>query len=144
MNEQSTEKLFEDVPVNRKIVISGLWVTSLFLFIYVDYFGLFIPGVMEKIIAGEVAHTGIQVSQIFLLATMTLMIIPSLMVALSLTLKANANRWTNIIVGILQIIVLIAGTIGETWFYYIYATVFEVALIALIVWYAWTWPRQEV
>ena len=143
MNEQSTQKPFEDVPVNRKIVISGLWVTSMFLFIYVDYFGLFIPGVMEKIIAGEVAHTGIQVSQIFLFAAMTLMIIPSIMIALSLTLKAKANRWTNIIVGVLQIIVLIAGTIGETWFYYIYATVFEVALIALIVWYAWKWPRQE-
>jgi len=143
MSEQIRSEGLEDRGVNVKVKIAGLWAASMFLFIYVDYFGLFIPGVMEKIIAGEVAHTGIQISQIFLLIAMTLMIIPSLMIALSLILKAKANRWTNIIVGIFQIIVLIAGTIGETWIYYIYATVIEVALIALIVRYAWKWPRLQ-
>ena len=64
---KKTTTILEDVKVNVKIKLSGLWVANLFLFIYVDYFGLFIPGVMEKIIEGEVAHTGIQVTQVFLL-----------------------------------------------------------------------------
>ena len=52
-----------------------------------DYFGLFIPGVMEKITEGEVAHAGIQITQVFLLAVITLMMMPSLMIFLSLALK---------------------------------------------------------
>ncbi len=72
-----------------------------------------------------------------------MMMMPSLMIFLSLTLKAKANRWTNIIVGILQIVVLIGALIGETWVYYIFATVVEVVLLLLVIWYAWTWPKQE-
>ena len=140
---RKTATMLEDPKINIKLKLAGLWTATMFLFIYVDYFGLYIPGVLEKIIEGEVAHTGIQVSQVFLLAGITLMMIPSLMIFLSLTLKANANRWTNIIVGILQIIVLAAALIGESWTYYIFATIVEVVLLLLIVWYAWKWPKQE-
>ena len=140
---KKTTTILEDVKVNVKIKLSGLWVANLFLFIYVDYFGLFVPGVMEKIIEGEVAHTGIQITQVFLLAGITLMMIPSLMVFLSLTLKAKANRWTNIIVGILYIVVVIGNVIGESWAFYIFGSIVELVLTALIVWYAWQWPKQE-
>ena len=142
-SEKKMATILEDPKINIKIKLSGLWVANMFLFIYVDYFGLYIPGVMEKIIEGEVAHTGIQVSQVFLLAGITLMMIPSLMIFLSLTLPAKANRWTNIIVGILQIVVLVSALIGESWAYYIFATIVEVVLLLLIVWYAWKWPKQE-
>ena len=141
-SDKKTARILEDVKVNVKWKLSALWIAVMFIFIYVDYFGLFIPGVMEKIIEGEVAHTGIQVTQVFLLAVMTLMMIPSLMIFLSLTLPAKANRWTNIIVGILQIVVLVAGVIGESWAYYVFATVVEIVLLLLIVWYAWKWPKQ--
>ncbi len=142
-SSKKTARILEDVKVNVKWKISALWVAMMFIFIYVDYFGLFIPGVMEKIIEGEVAHTGIQISQVFLLAVMTLMIIPSLMIFLSLILPAKANRWTNIIVGILQSVVLAGFLIGESWAFYIFATIVEIVLLLLIVWYAWRWPKQE-
>jgi hypothetical protein len=142
-SEKKTATILEDPKINIKIKLAGLWASILFLFIYVDYFGLFIPGAMEKIIAGEVAHTGIQITQVFLLAVIILMMIPSLMIFLSLALPAKANRWTNIIVGIFNIVVGVAGLIGETWAYYIFATIVEVVLLLLIVWYAWKWPKQE-
>ncbi|GAH32944.1 unnamed protein product [marine sediment metagenome] len=142
-SENKTATILEDPKINIKLKLSGLWVANMFIFIYVDYFGLYIPGVMEKIIEGEVAHTGIQVTQVFLLAGITLMMIPSLMIFLSLILPAKANRWTNIIVGILQIVVLVSALIGESWAYYIFATIVEVVLLLLIVWYAWKWPKQE-
>jgi hypothetical protein len=142
-SEKKTATILEDPKINIKIKLAGLWASMLFLFIYVDYFGLFIPGVMEKIIEGEVAHTGIQITQVFLLAVIILMMIPSLMIFLSLALPAKANRWTNIIVGIFNIVVGVAGLIGETWAYYIFATIVEVVLLLLIVWYAWKWPKQE-
>ncbi|GAI71765.1 unnamed protein product [marine sediment metagenome] len=72
------------------------------------------------------------------------MTIPSLMVFLSLTLPAKANRWTNIIVGILYIVVTLGMTIGESWAYYIFASIVEAVLLLLIVVYAWKWPKQEV
>jgi hypothetical protein len=142
-SSKKTTRILEDVKVNVKIKIAGLWASILFLFIYVDYFGLFIPGVMEKIIEGEVAHTGIQVTQIFLLAVIILMMIPSLMIFLSLVLKAKANRLINIIVGIFNIVVVVAGVIGESWIFYIFGSIVEVVLLSLIVWYAWKWPKQE-
>jgi len=142
-SEKKTATILEDPKINIKIMLSGLWVANMFLFIYVDYFGLFIPGVMEKIIEGEAAHTGIQITQVFLLAVITLMMIPSLMIFLSLTLKAKWNRWTNIIVGIFKIAVVVGGLIGESWAYYIFGSIVEVVLLSLIVWYAWKWPKQE-
>lgn len=105
----------EDPKVNIKIRIAGLWIASMFLFIYVDYFGLFIPGVLEKIIEGEVAHTGIEVNQLFLFGAMALMMVSALMIAASLLLRARLNRLTNITVGSLEIVVLLVGLIGETW-----------------------------
>ena len=143
-SEKKTATILEDPKINVKIKLSALWVTNMFLFIYVDYFGLYIPGAIEKIIEGEVAHTGLQISQVFLLLAMILMMIPSLMILLSLALPAKANRWTNIVVGILYSVVLIGGLIGESWVFYIFATIIELVLSALIVWYAWKWPKHEV
>ena len=142
-SENKTSTILKDPKINIKIKLSGLLVANMFLFIYVDYFGLYIPGVMEKIIEGEVAHTGIQITQVFLLAGITLMMIPSLMIFLSLALKAKWNRWTNIIMGILHIAIAIGNVIGETWAYYIFGGIVEVVLLLLIVWYAWEWPKQE-
>jgi TRAP-type C4-dicarboxylate transport system permease small subunit len=65
------------------------------------------------------------------------------MVFLSLALPAKANRWTNIIVGILYIFVMLGSAIGVSWFYYIFGSIVEVVLFLLIVWYAWKWPKQE-
>ena len=87
------------------------------------------------------AFTGIEVTQAFLLVVIILMTIPSIMVFLSLILPAKANRWTNIIVGIFEIIFVIGATIGETWAYYIFGSIVEVVLLSLIVWYAWKWSK---
>jgi len=134
---------WEDPKINIKLKLSGLWIASMFLFLYVDLFGFFIPGFTEKVIAGEVGHTGIPITQGFLLAVIILMMIPSLMIFLSLTLQAKANRWTNIVVGILKIVAVVGGMIGESWIYYIFASVVELVLLSLIIWYAWTWPKLE-
>jgi len=132
------------VKINVKIKLSALWVTLMFFYLYADVFSFFQPGNIEEIIAGEIA--GIQLNQVFLLGVAILMAIPSVMVFLSLTLKAKANRWANIIVGIFQAGVLLTTTTmvdpGGTWAYYAFYLIVEAVLIALIVWHAWTWPKQ--
>jgi hypothetical protein len=66
------------------------------------------------------------------------------MIFLALTLKAKANRWANIILGIVYTgVVLITVLMLGTWAYYYVFAIAEVVLYALIVWYAWKWPKQE-
>jgi hypothetical protein len=71
------------------------------------------------------------------------MVIPSLMIFLSVALKARANRWTNIIVGIVYTLVTVATMLmGKAWAYYYFNNVVEIALTGLVVWHAATWPKQ--
>ena len=138
---RKTARILEDVKVNVKWKIAALWVTVNMLFLYVDVYSYFRPGIIEDAIAGKVWE--FQISQGWLLGVIILMTSASLMVCLSLLLKAKANRWTNIIVANFHIIVVIAGAVGDTWAYYIFASIVEVMLLSLIVWYAWKWPKQE-
>jgi hypothetical protein len=43
--------------------------------------------------------------------------------------------------GILYALTIIAGAIGE-WNYYILGSAVEMALLAAIVYFAWTWPKE--
>ena len=69
------------------------------------------------------------------------MAIPILMVVLSMTLPARANRITNLIVASVYVPVTAFNAVGESWLYfYGLGIVLEVIVLALIVRYAWTWP----
>jgi hypothetical protein len=140
-NKKNTTFL-KDTKIDVKIKLSVLWATLMFIYIYVDIFRFFQPGELENILAGKVWI--FEITQTWALSAMMMMTIPSLMVFLSLALKAKWNRWTNIIMGILHIAIAIGNVIGETWAYYIFGGVVEVVLLSLIVWYAWKWPTQEV
>jgi hypothetical protein len=61
----------------------------------------------------------------------------------SLVLSPTVNRWTNIVLPILYVASIAASAIGETSAYYWFLSIAESALLLLIVWYAWTWPRRE-
>lgn len=139
-SEKKTATILEDVKINVKIKLAALWVAVNLLYLYVDIYSFFRPGIIEDAIAGKVWE--FQITQVWLLGVIILMTIPSLMVFLSLTLSAKANRWANIIVGIFEIVYVVSGAIGESWVYYIFASIVEVVLLLLIVRYAWKWPKQ--
>ena len=138
---KQTSKSLEDVKVNVKIKLSALWIALMFLFVYVDFFGFFKPGTIEGILAGKVWV--LEITQIWALTALILMTIPSVMIFLCLSLKPKVNRWTNIIVGIFFLVVTIANPLGETWVFMWFGALAEGVLLLLIVWYAWTWPKQE-
>ena len=140
-SEKKTATILEDVKVNIKIKLSALWVSIMFIYLYVDVFGFYKPGVIEDAIAGKVWT--FQITQVWLLGVIILMTIPSLMVFLSLVLPVKANRWTNIIVGILYIVVTLGMTIGESYAFYIFGSIVETVLLLLIVVYAWKWPTHK-
>ncbi len=133
--------LVEDVRVGVRLKISALWIAMLFLFAYGDIFGFFAPGHIEEIIAGEIS--GIEITQPFLFAVSVYIAIASLMVFLTLVLKPRVNRWVNIGLPILYIVSIAASVVGETWAYFFFLSAAEIALLLVIIWYAWTWPRRE-
>jgi hypothetical protein len=129
---------FEPATVNVRTKVSALWTSMLFVFAYVDLFSLYRPEFRADLEAGEVG--GFTVNQSFLLGTTAYVVIPSLMVFSTLVLQPRLNRVTNIALGIVYIVTIVIGAVGE-WSYYI-GSVVEVAMLAAIVYYAWTWPKQ--
>jgi hypothetical protein len=131
------KKSLVDIPVDVKIKIAALWTSVMFCYIYADYFGLYVPGTLQKMLAGKMGPLG-PTTQGVLLGTSVMMAIPSVMIFLSVALKPNLNRWLNIIFGVIYTIIILM-TMWD-WKFYIFFGVIEVVLTSLVVWYAWKWP----
>jgi hypothetical protein len=142
MTVTKTTRSLEDVKIDVKIKLAALWVTLMFFYLYRDVLGFMEPGHVEDLLAGELA--GVRMTDAVLLGSAVLMAIPSAMVFLSLALKAKANRWLNIVVGIAHI-ALLGGTffVGQISALYAFYAIVEFLLMVLIVWHAWQWPRLE-
>jgi len=120
-----------------RVKIAGLWTTMLFVFAYVDLFSLYRPDFRADLEAGEVS--GFTINQGFLFGTTLYVVIASLMICGSLILRPRINRVANIWLGVVYALTILAGAIGE-WTYYVLGSAVEIALLAGIVYYAWTWP----
>ena len=135
------QRALEDIKVNVKLKLAALWASFMFLYIYVDYFALYMPGKIEGILAGKVFV--FDITYVFITIAMTFVIIPVLMIFLSVVLPAKVNRWTNIIVATVFIPYMLFNLAGEAWVHMYLAAAVEVVLLLLIISYAWKWPKQE-
>ena len=130
----------QDLEVPVKIKLAALWTSVMFCYIYADYFGLYIPGALQKMLQGKmgplgpttqgspvrhVGHDGDSQRHIFL----------------SVGLKARLNRWLNVIFGVLYTVIILITM--WSWAFYIFFGVIEVTLTMLVVWYAWRWPESR-
>ena len=138
MDERNT-LAFEDIKVHVRFKLFALWSSVMFFYIYGDYFELYQPGKLQEILGAGMPFGAI--SQGALLGMSAVMIIPSLMPFLSLVLPAGANRWMNIVFGAVYSVIMMVVIRGG-WHYYVLFGLIEIALTVLIVWYAWTWPKQ--
>jgi hypothetical protein len=128
------------VPVQAKL--AAAWTSFMFLYIYVDYLGLYKPGVVDDIRAGIVHE--FDISPTLLTIFLTALAIPILMILLSTTLPARVNRATNLVVALLYIPFSVFNAAGESWnwaSFYGLSIGIEVLLLAFILRAAWTWPR---
>ncbi|MFF7590453.1 DUF6326 family protein [Kitasatospora purpeofusca] len=126
------------VPVRAKL--AAAWTSFMFLYAYVDILNFFTPGVVEDLLHGKVFE--FDLSQTFSATALALVAVPILMIVLSMTLPARANRITNLVVASVQVPFAAFNAVGESWLYF-YGLGFalELVLLALVVRYAWTWPR---
>jgi hypothetical protein len=137
---KTTESFLDDIKIHVKLKISSLWVSVMFCYIYADYFGLYVPGALQRMLAGKMGPFG-PTTQGILIGTSLMMAIPSVMIFLSVTLPATLNRWLNILFGMIYTLIILI-TMWD-WAFSIFWGFIEVVLTVLIVWYAWTWPKQE-
>jgi hypothetical protein len=139
MMDKRNALAFEDINVHVRFKLFALWPSVMFFYIYGDYFELHQPGKLQEMISGRMAFGA--VSQGVLLGMAAVMVIPSLMPFLSLVLPTGVNRWVNIVFGALYSVIMILAIRGG-WHFYILFGLIEITLTVLIVWYAWTWPKQ--
>lgn len=59
----------------------------------------------------------------------------------ALALRPRVNRTLNIGLSVVYALTIIGGAIGE-WNYYLLGSAIEVVLLAVVAYYAWTWPRE--
>ena len=133
---------------DRKAMLSLLWIFVMFNFTYADILTLYFNNVLQKE-AWKLFQSGtvgsVHITQGFVLLGAILLETAIAMVLLSRVLKYQANRWTNIIVGVIQIAAVVQSLTGPLYWnlYYGFFAAIEIACLLFIVWYAWTWPRPE-
>ena len=140
MKSKITNNL-EDFKINIKIKLSILWSSVTFLYLYGDYFELYIPNKVSGIING----TSILDNPLKLFLASLLLAIPAAMVCLSILLKPLINKWLNIVSGTLftSIMLLIAITSIKEWrAFYVFYAILESAITSAIIWFAYNWPKQ--
>lgn len=134
--------MLENQKVNVKIKLAALWASVTLCYLYGDYFELYTPDKVNSLISGENNLD----NPIKLLTASVVLAISSVMVAASIILKAKINRILNIIFGTLFTIMMVAIGIFSTheWYlFYVFLAFLESILTALIVWYAWKWPKEK-
>jgi len=129
-----------------KVRISVLWLFCAVAMSASMVLSLMEPGVIEGVMAGEMDAW--QISAGLLLFVSLFWLIPLVMAFLSLTLKDAANRWANIILGIVFAVFTIVNVIAHTMkgqppVGHLLIVLSMIVVPALIAWHAWKWPTQE-
>jgi len=129
----------DDPKVGVRIKLSALWVSVMFCYLYADYFLLFAPGKIQSMLNGKMPPLG-DVTEGVLVFTSAMMAIPAVMIFLSVGLPATLSRWLNVVFGMLYTVIILLTM--WSYIFMMFYGVIEVVLTSLIVWYAWTWPRE--
>lgn len=133
--------MLENSKINIKIKLAALWTSVTLCYLYGDYFQLYTPDKVNSLISGENNLD----SPTKLLIASIILAISSVMVAASIILKPKINRILNIIFGTLFTIMMVFIGIVSTneWYlFYVFLAFLESIITALIVWYAWKWPKE--
>ena len=129
---------------DTRVRLSVLWLVATLNYIYADVFFC-----VDVLGSGKGGPGVLHFSQGAWLGIAILMEIPITMILLSRILKPTANRWANIVAGVIEtaavlltsFILPILHLMGAS-SYYVFFGAIEVACTSLIVWYAWRWPRE--
>ncbi len=131
---------FEELRLNTRTKLVALWTALMFLYIYGDYFKLYIPGETNKLVTG---NTLLDTPE-RLFAASVLLAIPPLVIIFSVMAPARVARVLNIIFGLVftAIMLLIAVTsVDIEWASYVFYALLESIITIVIIRQAWSWPK---
>ena len=141
MNESSPH-LLNGSKINVRIKISALWIVYMFIYIYTDYYKMYVPGKINEMISGF--YDEIQITQVTLFFLSAVTIIPALMIFLTLVIKTKVNRWLNLVIGLLHICIGVVAIIDSNWTFWIFYCSLLICVAALIVIYSLKWPKADL
>lgn len=122
--------------VDRKSLLSTLWVFVLFNYVYADLLMMIVnPTIYQKAAAQMTPST--------VLGFAVLMEILIAMVILSRILSIRASRWANMVGGLVGTAFVALTLRGSPPPYYVFFSSLEIACTLFIAWYAWTWRLPQ-
>ena len=125
------------VTKDRRAILSTLWIFAVLNYLYADVFSMFFDANALDVTLGF--------GDGFVLAFSVLMETAIVMVLLSRVLRHRVNRWANIVAGVVHTVAVAVSTfVGTPAPFYAFFAIIEIACTLFIIWYAWTWRRQEV
>ncbi len=119
--------------------LSLLWAALMFLYIYNDYFSLYVPGTVAAMTAGSLGPLGPAKGAV-MVGVSLMLALPALMIFLSAALPPPLSRWLNILLGAVYTAIEVMSLFGPPLFYRI-IVVLEIVLTLLMIGYAIRWPR---
>jgi hypothetical protein len=131
-----------DFKIHTKLKLSLLWASTVFCYIYCDYFELYVPGKLQGMLQGNLGPIG-AVNQGALVGTSVLLAIPSLLIFLSAVLSPRISRSLNLIFGALYTLMMALLAVQAGWYFFKFFASLEALLTAFVFWYAWTWPKAS-
>jgi Family of unknown function (DUF6326) len=136
----ASKKILENVRVPTRIKLSLLWASLMSLYIYNDYFLLFVPGTIDGMAAGSMGPLG-DYTESKMIVVALILAIPASMVYLSSILSAVFSRRLNLVFGAIYVVMAVLTLIGSPPFYKVIVC-FQIVAILLILWLATRWPNQ--
>jgi len=133
------------IRIDVRIILSVLWIARMLSGLQGDSTRFHDPKALKELVAGTSA---VPVTNELLLVMSIIFAVPIFMSFLSLTLKDKTNRWANRSLGIFFVTFdfIFLGLALFLWPFSAYETFWSIVYLvftALIVWYAWKWPKQE-
>ena len=123
------------------VKLSLLWASLMSLYIYNDYFILFVPGIIEGMSQGSLGPFGYY-SEGKMIVIALILAVPASMVFLSSILPARFSRRLNMVVGAIYLVIAALTLIGAPLFYKMIVC-FEIAAIILVLRIAYLWTPKH-
>lgn len=137
---EDPEPALEHVRVPTSVRLALLWASLMSLYIYNDYFKLYLPGTIQGMVAGRMGPLGPATDGV-LVAVSLLLAVPALMIFLSVVLPPLASKWLNVALGLVYTAIEALTFIGSRPFYKVVVGM-EVVVTLLVVWFAVRWPKR--
>ena len=123
-----------------KLKIAGLWIFKALAALTFTVIWFLEEGILEGIMAGE--FLGMEIGPELMLVGTIEAWVPLAMILVSLNLKYTANRWTNIIAGIVYTALTLISIVDAPTAHGMLMGFSQAVATVLIVWCAWKWKAE--